>query len=146
VECIQAEQKICEIEYLIVEKTNGVRAKFGRKPMQYDAKLGYIARQWSKDMGAAGKISHDAFKNGDQAKRYQTAFRTSRQLSRENVAMTGMRGASSSAEDVATSFVRMWSFSPGHLMNMLSGQPDLGAGVALSADGSWYATQLFSSN
>jgi len=145
-DCYKADEFVCKVERLIGEKTNKYREGRGLKPLALDAKIAFVARDWSKKQASSGSISHSGFPSARMSV-YRQEFSVSRSLSGENVAMTGrvssMTDDDAAAERVAQEFAVMWWNSSGHRANMLGRFKSLGVGVFKNSRGSWYATQIF---
>lgn len=137
-DCYKGDPFICDVERAIVAQTNTKRGS--ASPLALDAKLAFVARDWSRQQGQRGSIGHQGFP-GQRGAVYQGEFGASTSMTAENVAMSSMN-SNASAEDVATTFVEMWWRSPGHHQNMVGNHRRLGAGVYRSG-GSVYATQIF---
>ena len=60
-DCYKASDFVCKVEHLITNKTNAYRATVGKAPLAYDAKMAFVARDWSAKQGASGSISHSGF-------------------------------------------------------------------------------------
>lgn len=147
-ECYKGTPFICKIELLITQKTNAYRATRGLKPLIHDAKISFVSRDWSLKQAQRRDISHSGFPEA-RARVYQQEFSAARELYGENVAMSGGIDAWSQsdldAENIAEEFAVMWWKSPGHRANMMGSYDAIGVGVAQTAGGDWYATQLFES-
>jgi len=145
-DCYKGDAFTCKVERLIGEKTNKYRKGRGLAPLALDAKIAFVARDWSQKQARSGYISHSGFPSSRMTV-YRQEFNVSRSLHGENVAMTSMVSASSqddaAAERVAEEFADMWWNSSGHRANMLGQFRSLGVGVFKNSRGSWYATQIF---
>lgn len=141
-ECYKAEQKICDIEALITQKTNALRGA-SRSQLKQNSMLSYVAREWSKVQGNRGDIGHDGFPNQRQTLLQKEFGSQNLAIEAENVAMS--YSSDQSAESVAAMFTDMWANSSGHRANMLGNFALIGVGVAQVGD-SWYATQIFGEN
>ena len=140
-DCYKGEPLICQIENLIIQKTNKLRAS--RAPLAAAPHLSYVARKWSDTQASRSRIGHDGFPR-QREQLYTTEFGSSEgiDISAENVAMSS--GDEGSAEAIAEMFTDMWWNSPGHRANMLGGYQLLGVGVSRRGSG-WYGTQIFGS-
>jgi uncharacterized protein YkwD len=121
-----------------VRLTNEKRV--GLSALRHDKNMAFVARDWSRQQGQSGGISHNGFPRA-RAQVYQQEFGQSGSISAENVAMFS-GGSGTPAEEVAKRFVDMWYGSPGHRANMLGRYGSLGAGVYKSGFG-YYGTQIF---
>jgi uncharacterized protein YkwD len=139
-DCYKGARDICDVEVAISKTVNQERVKAGLHTVTFSAKASWVARQWSTQQGSAGQISHAGWPSAREAA-YSKEFGPSAKLgtNAENVAMTS-GGAESG---VAREFMDMWMHSPGHRANILGPSAAIGIGVAKSASGEWYATQIF---
>ena len=154
--CYKSTPFICKIESMISDQTNAYRKSQGLQPLMLDAKMSFVARDWSVKQGSggggimgwfSGGISHAGFPE-ERSAVYQREFNQSHDFSGENVAMEGGDLGSSGqtdadAQKIATDFATMWWNSAGHRANMLGQFQYIGVGITLTSDGSWYATQEF---
>jgi uncharacterized protein YkwD len=145
-DCYKADAFICKIESLIAAKTNQYRASRGLQALTPNAKMDFVARDWSLKQSNSGRISHTGFPSARNAV-YRAEFQQSFSFRGENVAYTSMVGggdqSDAAAERVAQAFAVMWWNSPGHRANMLGSFGSIGVGVYKNSRGAWYATQLF---
>ena len=145
-ECYKGDAFVCKIEALISEKTNQYRASRSLKPLRFDGKMSFVARDWSSKQANSGSISHSGFPSA-RNQVYRTEFQNAFSFSGENVAYTGRVGGNNQSDDaaekVAQEFAVMWWNSAGHRANMLGRFSSIGVGVHKNARGSWYATQVF---
>ena len=145
-DCYKADVFICKIEALIAAKTNTYRTSRGLRPLTANAKMSFVARDWSLKQSNSGRISHTGFPGARNAV-YRGEFQESFSFRGENVAYTSMVSggdqSDAAAERVAQTFAVMWWNSPGHRANMLGGFGSIGVGVYKNSRGAWYATQLF---
>ena len=137
-DCYKGDEFTCKVEIEIVRLTNEKRV--GLSPLRHDKNMAFVARDWSRQQGQSGGISHNGFP-GARAQVYQREFGQNGSVSAENVAMFS-GGSGTPAEEVAKRFVDMWYGSPGHRANMLGSYGSLGAGVYKSVFG-YYGTQIF---
>jgi len=97
--------------------------------------MGELARAHARAMASRGKLSHRGASG-----RFRALEPSGMNAFAENVAFN--LGHS----DPATTAVRGWINSPGHHRNMVSPTYGFaGLGVARSAEGGWYFTQIFGS-
>ena len=144
--CYKGSEFICKVEALITKKTNAYRVGRGLQPVENDAKIAFVSRDWSQKQANRGMISHSGFPSA-RAALYAQEFNVRTSLRGENVAMfSGMGSGVESdeeAERVAQRFAVMWWNSAGHRANMLGrGHTVLGNGVYKTRNG-YYATQIF---
>lgn len=119
----------------VVELTNVERGKAGCGPVHTDDRLDKAAQGHSADMAARGYFSHETPEGLDPWERAAAAGYTT--PTGENIA-AGQR----TAEEVTEA----WMNSPGHRANILNcGSRAIGMGLARSADGQPYWTQMFGS-
>ena len=137
-DCYKGDEFTCKVEIEIVRLTNEKRV--GLSPLRHDKNMAFVARDWSRQQGQSGGISHNGFPRA-RAQVYQQEFGQSGSVSAENVAMFS-GGSGTSAEEVAKRFVDMWYGSSGHRANMLGRYGSLGAGIYKSGFG-YYGTQIF---
>lgn len=115
------------VEAEIVQRTNDLRRAQGRPALKTDPRMHSVAQQWSTQQAKANKMLHNP-QMGSQIPAGWT-------LAGENVAY-----GQKSAKDVVTA----WWNSPGHKANMLHESfTHIGVGVAYSASGRAYYTQVF---
>lgn len=140
-DCYKGEPLICQIENLIIQKTNKFRGS--RTPLASAPHLSYVARKWSDTQASRSRIGHDGFPR-QRVQVYNSEFGSSEviDISAENVAMSS--GDEGSAEAIAEMFADMWWNSLGHRANMLGDYQLLGVGVSHQGSG-WYGTQIFGS-
>lgn len=110
---------------VILRGTNRARASEGREALRMNRRMNRVAQRWSQRMASSGSMSHNPVV-GDQIP----------------------SGWSTWAENVAYGFevravVRGWMNSPGHRENILRDVNRIGIGVASSANGTKYYTQVF---
>jgi uncharacterized protein YkwD len=125
---------IDSLEQAVYSQINDYRTSHGLSSLTLDPRISQQARNHSQDM-ASGQVpfGHDGF-----AQRIQAIGQViSLNAAAENVAYN--QGYS----DPVTQAVQGWLNSPGHLTN-IQGQYNLtGIGVAKSASGAYYFTQIF---
>lgn len=110
---------------LILQQTNKLRADNGLPPLRLNSALNDIAQDWSTQQARALTMSH-----------------------RPNFTALYPAGWARAAENVAAGFspsavVAAWANSPGHRANLLSGNTDIGIGVAMHPSGRIFYTQNF---
>jgi uncharacterized protein YkwD len=129
-----ADTSLSEIEQDILAQINDYRSRQGLAPLQSNPTVYEQARQHSLAM-ANGRVpfSHDGFEERIRAISQQLAYGGAA----ENVAFNQGYGSP------ASQAVSGWLRSSGHRQN-IEGQYNLtGIGVAQSADGGYYVTQIF---
>lgn len=126
---------IAEMERETHERINRYRASRGLAPLRYSDALADVARRHSQDM-AAGRVpfGHAGFEQRAQEVSRTVDYRSIAENVHANDYPAG------SAVEVAVSG---WIGSPGHLENIVGAYDLTGIGVARSARGTWYFTQLF---
>ncbi len=132
---MSAAQKEQTMDRQILTLVNEHRSKIGLKPLIFNNAINKEALGHSQNM-ASGSVAfgHDGFEQ--RAERLRKAIPNANGTG-ENVAY-----GSRTAEDV----VKMWLNSPGHRKN-IEGKFNLtGIGIAKSADGTLYYTQMFIKN
>ncbi len=141
--CIEADTKICQIEYEIFNLVNQARAREGKTTLRFDGKLSYVSRDWSKKQANNRDIGHSGFP-GSRQNVYRNKFGSPIPFFKaENVAMNSAYNLNSSAIQVATALMNQWMNSSGHRMNIMSSSSrSIGVGVAFSRG--VYGTQIFS--
>lgn len=142
IECVDTSTDICRLEYLVVSGTNRFRQSEGNlPPLTYRGKVGYVARDWSRQQAEAATLSHDGFPI-ERLKVYENRFPDGEEfkLRAENVLLGHYQTTDPSA--IAQIMVNQWAASPDHRAQMLQNYAGLGVGVYFK-DNTWYATQLF---
>ena len=116
---------------------NEVRAAQGLLRLQRDPSLDAVAREHSEDMAARHYLAHETPEGLDPPQRMKRAGVSGYTLAGENVGTT-TRG------DPNREIVDAWMASPVHRDNVLAPVfNSTGVGIARSADGTWYYTQLY---
>lgn len=138
--CYKGDPVICKIEFLIAQKTNGYRKQSGLREVDYDAKIAFVSRDWSKKQAASGSIGHSGFPSA-RIYIYQQEFGGAPFLTAENVAYNYCNPGNEEA--AAAEFINQWWNSSGHRRNMLGGHNAIGVGVFRDASGRCYGTQIF---
>jgi uncharacterized protein YkwD len=138
--CYKGDAAICKIEFLIAQKTNEYRMRNGLAELEYDAKIGFVSRDWSRRQAAMGDIGHGGFPEVREAV-YAREFGSAIDLRGENVAFNSCNTAN--AEVSASAFVQQWWDSPGHRRNMLARFAGIGVGIHRDSNGRCYGTQIF---
>lgn len=121
------------LEAEIHQRVNRYRASRGLAPLRHDERVAELARRHSAAM-AAGRVSfgHDGF--AQRAAAVQALF---------PVAALSENVAYNSGPDPAARIAEQWLASPGHRDNIVGPSDVTGIGVARTAAGVYYATQLF---
>jgi uncharacterized protein YkwD len=116
---------------------NEVRATQGLLRLQRDASLDAVARAHSADMATRGYMAHETPEGLTPPDRMKRAGVTGYTLAGENVGTT-------TRVDPNREIVGAWMASPVHRDNVLAPVFNTtGVGIARSADGTWYYTQLY---
>jgi len=137
-DCIGADEFICAIEVAITFHTNKIRPS--SDPLLHHARLSFVSREWSDRQAASGSISHRGFPD-DRRRVYSEAFPGDRvSIQAENVAYSSSN--STTADEVARMFVKMWANSAGHRRNMLGNYGIIGVGITKKGN-RFYGTQIF---
>lgn len=118
-----------------IAEINRVRQERGLKPLKRWEKLSDCAREHSENMAAKRcPFGHDGF---DQRADHMWEHANLSSFA-ENVAY------SHNYDDPVAVAVDGWMKSPGHKKNILGNFEETGVGVAISPEGKFYITQLFS--
>jgi len=121
----------------IVDAVNGARASQGLEGLSGAGDLDELAQAYSDRMAAEGFFSHED-PDGNRLKDRIAAAGIDYQAVGENLAKN--RGHDDPADVAVTS----WLGSTGHRANILNPEYlETGVGIAQSADGTYYFTQLF---
>ena len=116
---------------------NEVRAAQGLLRLQRDPSLDAVAREHSEDMAARHYLAHETPEGLDPPQRMKRAGVSGYSLAGENVGTT-------TRSDPNREIVDAWMASPVHRDNVLAPVfNSTGVGIARSADGTWYYTQLY---
>jgi uncharacterized protein YkwD len=116
---------------------NDLRAEQGLVRLQRDASLDAVARAHSEDMAARHYLAHETPEGVTPPGRMKQAGVVGYTLAGENIGTT-------TRLDPNREIVRAWMASTAHRDNVLAPVFNTtGVGIALSADGTWYYTQLF---
>ena len=118
---------------VVFDLVNAERAKAGLAPFTADARLDLAAQRHSEDQAAHNTMSHTGSDGSNMGQRIERAGFPWRRAA-ENVAF----GQRTPADVVAA-----WMNSEGHRNNILSVNTHLGVGLAYSASGAPYWTQVF---
>ena len=136
-------ENICEIEALIIKKTNSFRAQQGLSELTTNKALSYSARlasatntSWNPHAGFPGQRYANLRKCDSASGSDSTQISN---LTGENWAMYP---AYSDSESIASGFVNMWINSPGHRSNMVGNHTYIGVGVTNSGS-YYYSVQVF---
>lgn len=121
----------------VLDAVNAARASQGLAKLSGAGDLDELAQAYSERMAAEGFFSHED-PEGNRLKDRITAAGISYQAVGENLAKN--RGH----DDPAAVAVTSWLGSAGHRANILNpGYSETGVGIAQSADGTYYFTELF---
>jgi uncharacterized protein YkwD len=117
----------------VFEIVNAERSRRGLAPMKMNSKLNQAAQLHSQDQAARQTMSHvgsDGSRGGERISRTGYVWRSWG----ENVA---------AGYGTAESVMAAWMNSPGHRANILSGNTEIGLGLAFASNGVPYWTQVF---
>ena len=124
-----------DLERQVARQVNDYRGGKRLGKLVYDERVAAIARVHSVDMASGReKLGHTGFKDRAAAVNRMTPY----DAIAENVALNDY----SRPRTVAVA-VQGWLHSPHHLENIAGDYDHTGVGVARSADGTFYYTQLF---
>jgi uncharacterized protein YkwD len=133
-----ADRDIEQLERQIFEKVNQERRALGLEALQLNDRLNHAAQLHSRDMAERQYVGHtnpDGYSFVDRVR--LAGVRNAHEMA-ENV------GRHRTKSDPAARMVRMWMDSPGHRSNIVNPRfRYTGLGVARTADGTLYFTQLF---
>ena len=145
-----------EVERIVVEETNEIRAEHGLSSVETDASLRSSARAHSEDMARHGYVGHKADDGEVPFQRYDDCAADG--YAGENVASAWYDKNFvydeaevptvhlSSEREVAEHLVRAWNDSEGHRKTLLGEDWErIGVGVDLTDDDKVLATQAFCS-
>ncbi|MDZ7689413.1 MAG: CAP domain-containing protein [Halobacteriales archaeon] len=145
-----------EVERLVAEETNELRAENGVSSVETDVSLKSAARAHSSDMARHGYVGHESDDGELPFERYELC--SAEGYAGENVA-SAWYGKNfvydeaevptlhlSSEREVAEHLVRAWNDSEGHRRTLLNEDwESIGVGVAVTEDDKVLATQAFCS-
>lgn len=129
------------LEKAIFQLVNEEREKQRLGTLIYDSKLELAARQHSKEMGELNYFSHisPTNKNREPKDRVRNAGLTEMSMAENIYTIYGYN-----TDILPTKIVEGWMLSPGHRKNILNRDfTHAGVGVTATADGIYYATQVF---
>lgn len=124
--------ELSAMEQSAFNKVNEYRASKGLAALTWSANIANISREHSVDMAAISTLSHDGFDARAATLQASGAISVG-----ENVAYNA------GFADPASTAVTGWINSPGHEANMVGNYTKTGMGVAISSNGSYYFTQIF---
>lgn len=124
--------ELSAMEQSAFDKVNEYRASKGLSALTWSSTIANISREHSEDMAAISVLSHDGFDTRAATLQASGAISVG-----ENVAVN------LGFEDPAATAVTGWINSPGHEANMVGNYTKTGMGVAISSNGSYYFTQMF---
>lgn len=124
--------ELSAMEQSAFDKVNEYRASKGLSALTWSSNIANISREHSEDMAAISVLSHDGFDTRAATLQASGAISVG-----ENVAVN------SGFSDPASTAVSGWISSPGHEANMVGNYTKTGMGVAISSNGSYYFTQMF---
>jgi uncharacterized protein YkwD len=130
------------VSKLVLDRTNAVREKEGRRMLKSSPELCAAAQQFADFMARTDKYSHDA--DGKQPAERAKSKGYDYCIISENIAYE-YKSAGFETDELARTLLEGWKRSEPHLKNMLD--PDVleaGMGVARSEkSGKYYAVQMF---
>lgn len=130
-----------EVAWLVIDLTNEFRVQQGRNKVAANARLTEAARYFAGYIAKTGRFSHDA--DGTVPAARAQKFGYDYCIVSENLAYREVSGKTP-ARELAQGLVEGWKKSPGHRQNMLDPEAtDVGAAVARSRKGAYYAVQMF---
>ncbi|GBF82627.1 CAP domain-containing protein [Aphanothece sacrum] len=122
------------LEEEINRRVNQYRLSKNLPPLQMNAQMSYVARQYSQKMAnKTATFSHDGFEGRAKTIGAKIPYQTFA----ENLAY--IKGY----PDLASVAVKGWINSPGHRKNMEGNFNLTGVGIAKNSEGEYYFTQLF---
>jgi len=124
-------------EQTVFDRINAVRKEHSLAPVRFASDLLDVAREHSEDQARRNTLTHRSA-DGKNAGARLDAAQIAWVRYGENVAL--VKGYS----DPVTTVVDAWMRSPGHAANILDGKlMESAIGVAQSADGTYFLTQVF---
>jgi uncharacterized protein YkwD len=131
------EAPYAELEARFFQEVNAVRARQHLIQLARDPALDAVARAHSEDMARRGYLSHVNPEGRNPVDRITAAGIDGFSLAAENAGLTD-RG------DPNREILQGWLASPDHRHNLYAPPFNVtGVGIARSADGRWYYTQLY---
>ena len=128
---------VTALEQTVFDKINAVRKEHGLTSVRFASDLLTVAREHSTDQARRNILTHRSA-DGRNAGARLDAAQIGWVRYGENVAL--VKGYS----DPAATVVDAWMRSPGHAANVLDGRlAESAIGVAQSADGTYFLTQVF---
>jgi uncharacterized protein YkwD len=129
------------VEDLVLAHTNKFRGEQGRGRVNENPELTRAAEYFAGYMARTKRYGHDADGQTPAERAQKHGYEYC--LVSENIAYQ-YSSAGFGTERLAEGFVTGWKESPGHRKNMLDPDvTDTGVAVARSADGTYYAVQMF---
>lgn len=126
------EFKLTKEEQEVLDLTNAERKNAGLPPLKANAKLFTAARSHSMNMAAKNQIAH--FLNGKGP---------GERLADVDYAHLGWAENVAAGQRTPQEAIQSWMNSEGHKANILSRHAEIGIGIAATADGTRYWTQVF---
>ncbi len=128
---------LAAMEAALHRRVNEIRRGAGQVPLERDPALDRVARDHSRDMARRGYLAHVDPEGRSPLDRLLAAGVSGFTLAAENAGQSSRR-------DPVAEIVRGWVVSPVHRRNLfLPAFNRTGIGIALAADGTIYATQLY---
>jgi uncharacterized protein YkwD len=142
--CERMEPSICAVGLSLLDLVNKERQRVGVQLLDWSPSLAFVACDWSKAQGSAGKMSHDGFPEARDNLLEKEFPASVVEILGENVAYGQFpRMKPLSPGELAQIFYDIWKNSPSHYRNMISLEfQAVGMGFSLH-DGKWYGTQIF---
>jgi uncharacterized protein YkwD len=132
-----ADPELTGLEAALHVAVNAYRAENHRVPLTRRGELDAVARAHSQDMAARRYLSHASPEGVDWVGRLARAHVEGFTMAGENVGLTSRPGPN---DEILQSWIR----SPAHRENLLNPPYNAtGLGIARSADGTLYYTQLY---
>lgn len=119
--------------YQVVNRVNAERAKVGLPALQIDDRLMLAAQRHSEDQAFHNHMSHTGSDGSNVSTR----------LDRVGYAWRGWAENVAYGQRDAATVVTAWMNSAGHRANNLSGNTQVGVGLAYSSNGTPYWTMVF---
>jgi len=133
----QSPAETAALESALHTAINELRAEQGLVRLQRDAALDAVARAHSEDMAARHYLAHETPEGLTPPARMKRAGVVGYSLAGENVGTT-------TRSNPNREIISAWMASPVHRDNVLAPAFNAtGVGIALSADGTYYFTQLY---
>ena len=133
--CFAVDSELVALERQVHDLVNAHRKAIGLNPLVYDEEIANIARRHSQDM-ATGRVGV-GHQGVDERRNSLVRIISSKEFA-ENVG-----GNSHASSRTAQEAVKGWLRSPGHRQNIEGDCNLTGVGIARSATGAFFFTQIF---